>query len=80
MRICVGVGWREGSSTLAALYLRDIDEVVRLLPARMVLPHLQVELLEVCGVLLRVEQGAADPLLPHTRSNHLQAAENAQIS
>ena len=67
--VCLG----GGSSTLAALYLGEVDEVIRLFPTRMVLPHLQVELLQVCGVLLGVEQRAADSLLPHTRPDHLQA-------
>lgn len=38
----------------------------------MMLPHLQVQSLQVSRVLLGVEQGTADPLLPDSCPDHLQ--------
>lgn len=48
-------------------------------PGGLVLPHLQVELLQVHGVLLGVEQRAADALLPYTGTHFLQAGEGKRV-
>ena len=66
------------SGTLATLDGLQVHQVFRLGPSSMVLPHLQVELLQVHGVLLCVEEGAADTLFPHTSSDHLQTMEKVR--
>ncbi len=40
------------------------------------LPHLQVESLQLHGVLFGVEERAADALLPHAGADLLQAERN----
>lgn len=62
------------SGILTGLYCLEFDQVFRLIAVAMVLPHLQIEPLQLYCVLLGVEKRAADSLLPNTRSNHLQAA------
>lgn len=61
------------SGILTGLDCLEFDQVFWLVAIAMVLPHLQVEPLQVHCVLLGVEQRAADSLLPHTCSDHLQA-------
>jgi len=51
----------------------DIDQGFRLFAIAMVLPHLQIEPLQVNCVLLGIEKRAADSLLPNACSDHLQA-------
>lgn len=48
--------------------------MIWLVAVTVVLPHLQIELLQVHCVLLGVEQGAADSLFPNACSDHFQAA------
>lgn len=59
------------SGSLTGLYC--LDQVFWLVAIAMVLPHLQIEPLQVYCVLLGVEKRAADSLLPNTCSDHLQA-------
>lgn len=53
--------------------LHCLDQVFWLVAIAIVLPHLQIEPLQVHCVLLGVEKRAADSLLPNTCSDHLQA-------
>lgn len=60
-----------------------LDQGLRLVAIAVVLPHLQVEPLQVYCVLLGVEKRAADSLLPNTGPHHLQAEgekQSGQIS
>lgn len=59
------------SRILTGLYC--LDQVFWFVAIAMVLPHLQIEPLQVHCVLLCVEKRAADSLLPNTCSDHLQA-------
>ena len=61
------------SGIVTRLYCLEFDQRFWLVALAMVVPHLQVEPLQVHGVLLSIEKRAADSLLPHTCSNHLQA-------
>lgn len=58
---------REGRSSGAFTAVKQMcfQEVFRFATSCMVLPHLQVEPLQVYGVLLSVEERAADTLFPH---------------
>ena len=70
------------SGILTGLYCLEFDQVFWLVAIAMMLPHLQIEPLQVHCVLLCVEKRAADSLLPNTCSHHLQAKgdkENGQI-
>lgn len=76
-----GNKFSSSSGILTGLYY--LDQVFWFVAFAMVLPHLQVQPLQVHCVLLGVEKRAADSLLPHTCSDHLQAErkkENGQTS
>lgn len=62
------------SGVLTGLDCLEFDHVLWLVAVAVVLPHLQIELLQVHCVLLGVEQGTADSLFPNTCSDHFQAA------
>lgn len=53
--------------------------MIWLVAITVVLPHLQIEPLQVHCVLLGVEKRAADSLLPNTRSDHLQAIGGERV-
>lgn len=61
------------SGILAGFYRVDFDKGFWLVAIAMVLPHLQIEPLQIHCVLLGVKKRAADSLLPNTCSDHLQA-------
>lgn len=67
-------GGSGGSGAFTTVKQLHLHQVVRFGTACMVLPHLQVEALQVNSVLLSIEERAADTLPPHTGSNLLQAA------
>lgn len=73
---CMGEESQRASSSgiLTGLYCLEFDQVFWLIAVAMVLPHLQIEPLQLYRVLLGVEKRAANSLLPNARSNHLQAA------
>lgn len=66
------------SSILTGLHC--LDQVFWFVAITMVLPHSQVEFLQVHCVLLCIEERAADSLSPNTRSDHLQAKEDKEES
>lgn len=59
--------------------LHCLNHVFWLVALAMVLPHLQIEPLQVHCVLLGVEKRAADSLPPNTCSDHLQAEWKKKI-
>lgn len=61
---------------LAGLQRLHFDQVVRFASGSVMLPHLQVESLQVYGVLFGVEERAANTLLPHAGTDLLQAERN----
>lgn len=63
---------------LTGLQRVNFDQVIRFASTSVVLPHLQVEPLQVHGVLFGVEERTAYALLPHTRADLLQAAWSKQ--
>ena len=56
--------------------LHCLDQMFWFVAIAVVLPHSQVEFLQVHCVLLGVEERATDSLSPNTRSDHLQAKED----
>lgn len=52
--------------------------MVRFASSSVMLPHLQVESLQVHGVLFGVEEWAADALLPDAGADLLQAVRNEE--
>jgi len=70
--------WVEGKITKHASSsgiftgLYCMEHVLWLVAIAMVVPHLQIEPLQVHCVLLGVEKRAADSLLPNAGSHHLQ--------
>lgn len=67
------------SSIFTSLYCLVFDQVIWLVAIAVVLPHLQIEPLQVHCVLLGVEKRAANSLLPNTRSDHLQAIGGGRV-
>lgn len=67
------------SGAFTAFQGLEIDKMLRLGPCRVMLPHLHVELLQVYGVLLGIEQRAAYALLPDPSTNHLQAGMRKEM-
>lgn len=61
------------SGALAALHRLHLHQVVGLGPGGVVLPHLQVQSLQLLRVLFGVEERAADALLPDAGAHLLQA-------
>lgn len=59
------------SGALTGLSRLQFDQVVWFVAIAVVLPHQLVELFQVNCVLLGVEEGTADSMLPHTCSDHL---------
>lgn len=57
----------------------DIDQRFRLFAIAVVIPHLQVQPLQVDRVLLGVEKRAANSLLPNTCSDHLQTKRDKEV-
>lgn len=55
-----------------------LDQVFWFVAIAVMLPHLQVEPLQVHCVLLGVEKRAADSLFPNTCSHHFQAIGNKE--
>lgn len=74
-----GCGTVPSSGIFTGLYCLEFEQVFWFLAIAMVLPHLQIEPLQVYCVLLGVEKRAADSLLPNTCSDHLQAEEILDI-
>lgn len=60
--------------------LHYLDQVLWFVAVTMVLPHSQVEFFQFHCILFGVEERAADPLSPNTRSDHLQAKEDEDKS
>lgn len=82
-----GWTWLEFLERIGVVYssgiltgLHCLDQVFWFVADAMVLPHSQVEFLQVHRVLLGVEERAADPLSPNTGSDHLQAKEDKEES
>lgn len=70
---------QRASSSGILTCLHCLNHVFWLVALAMVLPHLQIEPLQVHCVLLGVEKRAADSLPPNTCSDHLQAERQNMV-